>query len=74
MTISEYCARYGIPESTLRNWLKKGLIEGAEKIDGAWNIPENARAKHEPRKKKNRTQENRWDFPKALEKVDTLTR
>lgn len=67
MTPSEYCARYGIAESTLRDWLKKGLVEGAEKNDGAWDIPKGARARYEPRKKKNRTQDdNRWDLLKAL--------
>lgn len=67
MTPSEYSARYGIAESTLRGWLKKGLVEGAEKNDGAWSIPEGARARYEPRKKKNRTQDdNRWDLLKAL--------
>lgn len=67
MSPAQYCARFGIAESTLRGWLKKGLMEGAEKNDGVWDIPEDARARYEPRKKKNRTQDdNRWDLLKAL--------
>ena len=42
-------------------------MEGAEKNDGVWDIPEDAKARYEPRKKKNRTQDdNRWDLLKAL--------
>lgn len=67
MSPAQYCARYGIAESTLRGWLKRGLMEGAEKCGGIWDIPEDARARYEPRKKKNRTQDdNRWDLLKAL--------
>lgn len=67
MNPAQYCARYGIAESTLRGWLKRGLMEGAEKCGGIWDIPEDARARYEPRKKKNRTQDdNRWDLLKAL--------
>lgn len=67
MSPTQYCARYGIAESTLRSWLKKGLIEGAKKNNGLWDIPEGARTRYEPRKKKNRTQDdNRWDLLKAL--------
>lgn len=34
MSPAQYCARYGIAESTLRGWLKRGLMEGAEKCGG----------------------------------------
>ena len=43
MSPAQYCARYGIAESTLRGWLKRGLMEGAEKCGGIWDIPEDAR-------------------------------
>lgn len=67
MSPAQYCARFGIAESTLRGWLKIGLMEDAEKNDGVWDIPEDARTRYEPRKKKNRTQDdNRWDLLKAL--------
>lgn len=52
MSPAQYCARYGIAESTLRGWLKRGLMEGAEKCGGIWDIPEDARARYEPRKKR----------------------
>ena len=50
MSPAQYCARYGIAESTLRGWLKRGLMEGAEKCGGIWDIPEDARARYEQEK------------------------
>ena len=67
MKVKEYCERYGFSESAVYDWLKKGLIEGADDSSGVWCIPEEARPRYVPAKKKNRdARDNAYDVIKAL--------
>lgn len=67
MTLSEYSEKYGYARSSVKSWLRDGLIEGAEKMGLLWYIPAGARPRYKVRKKNNRTQnDNMFDFIRAL--------
>ena len=43
MTIQEFAVKCGTKEATVVNWLEKGYVPGAAKVDGAFRIPQSAR-------------------------------
>ncbi len=52
ISVSEFTAKYGIPERTVRNYCATGRIEGAFLVGKTWNIPADA---HSPRREKFKT-------------------
>ena len=42
ISVSEFAAKYGIPERTVRNYCATGKIEGAFLVGKTWNIPTDA--------------------------------
>ncbi len=40
ISVSEFAAKYGIPQRTVRNWCVEGKIDGAFQVGKTWNIPE----------------------------------
>ena len=46
ISVKEAAKKWGYSESTIRKWCREGIISvtlGAEKKDGRWLIPENAK-------------------------------
>ena len=52
ISVSEFAAKYDIPERTVRNYCATGRIEGAFLVGKTWNIPADA---HPPRREKFKT-------------------
>lgn len=42
MTVQEYAKKYKLSQATVRKYCKQEMIDGAEKIDGKWSIPNDA--------------------------------